>query len=246
MLSSVTYNALGASLVQSNANGTTTTKSYDPNRFWLTDIDTVSPGLTLDWSPENQITQVVAKSTTTTFAYGPEGARIKKTSGNASVKYPFGDDYEIAANGTVTKYFDAGFGPKAKKVGSTLYWLHTDRLGSVNVVTLDDGSFALRRAYRSYGELLGQTGTHTESLGYIGQRTDSETGLTYLHARYYDSQLGMFLSPDPAGADSNTYRYGLNDPREYERSQRSDSVLGGHVLRQRRRYPAGLRHGAAL
>ena len=33
-----------------------------------------------------------------------------------------------------------------------------------------------------------------------------------LHARYYDSSLGMFLSPDPAGADLNTYRYSMNDP----------------------------------
>ena len=31
----------------------------------------------------------------------------------------------------------------------------------------------------------------------------------YLHARYYDAQLGMFLSPDPIGADSDTYRYAM-------------------------------------
>jgi len=34
----------------------------------------------------------------------------------------------------------------------------------------------------------------------------------YLHARYYDPALGIFLSPDPAGADSNTYRYSGGDP----------------------------------
>lgn len=34
----------------------------------------------------------------------------------------------------------------------------------------------------------------------------------YLHARYYDSALGIFLSPDPANADRNTYRYSLGDP----------------------------------
>lgn len=33
----------------------------------------------------------------------------------------------------------------------------------------------------------------------------------YLHARYYDSALGIFLSPDPIGADSNTYRYSYGD-----------------------------------
>jgi len=34
----------------------------------------------------------------------------------------------------------------------------------------------------------------------------------YLHARYYDPVLGVFLSPDPAEADMNAYRYGTNDP----------------------------------
>jgi len=104
-------------------------------------------------------------------------------------------------------------------VGGTLYWLHTDRLGSINATTDDTGVQVLRRSFRSYGELLGQTGTHAESLGYIGQRTDAETangttddkGLTYLHARYYDSALGIFLSPDPIGADVNTYRYSFGD-----------------------------------
>ena len=47
ILTNVTYNALGAPLVQTNVNGTTTTKTYDPNRFWLTDIHTTSPSLTL-------------------------------------------------------------------------------------------------------------------------------------------------------------------------------------------------------
>jgi hypothetical protein len=39
-------------------------------------------------------------------------------------------------------------------------------------------------------------GSPTEPKGWIGERTDPETGLTYLHARYYDAALGRFLSPD--------------------------------------------------
>ncbi|MCB1433672.1 MAG: RHS repeat-associated core domain-containing protein [Alphaproteobacteria bacterium] len=45
----------------------------------------------------------------------------------------------------------------------------------------------------------------------------NETGLQYLHARYYDSDLGRFLSPDTwdpilAGVDINRYAYAGNDP----------------------------------
>ena len=53
--------------------------------------------------------------------------------------------------------------------------------------------------------------------GYINERFDPETGLQYLHARYYDPNLGRFLSPntwDPAipEVDFNRYAYSLNDP----------------------------------
>ncbi|MDR3470622.1 MAG: RHS repeat-associated core domain-containing protein, partial [Devosia sp.] len=55
-----------------------------------------------------------------------------------------------------------------------------------------------------------------ERKGYISQRTDPETGLTYLHARYYDSLLGRFLSPDwwdpTPGVGTNRYAYADNDP----------------------------------
>ena len=35
-----------------------------------------------------------------------------------------------------------------------------------------------------------------ESKGFIGERTDPETGLTHLHARYCDASLSRFLSLD--------------------------------------------------
>jgi RHS repeat-associated protein len=53
--------------------------------------------------------------------------------------------------------------------------------------------------------------------GYIGERYDVETGLSYLHARYYDPALGRFLTPDTwdptlPGVDINRYAYAGNDP----------------------------------
>ena len=61
------------------------------------------------------------------------------------------------------------------------------------------------------------SGTNTESRGWIDQRNDGETGLTYLHARYFDPKLGLFLSPDPLdptlpGVGLNRYSYGFGNP----------------------------------
>lgn len=43
--------------------------------------------------------------------------------------------------------------------------------------------------------------TPVESKGFIGERTDPETGLTYLHARYYDAVLGRSQAAGLVGCD---------------------------------------------
>ncbi len=51
----------------------------------------------------------------------------------------------------------------------------------------------------------------TDAVGLCSASPGPELANIYLHARYYDSALGIFLSPDPAGADRNTYRYSFGD-----------------------------------
>jgi RHS repeat-associated protein len=170
-------------------------------------------GRTLTWDAENRIRTVGA----TEFTYDTFGERLKKKTGSNTSLYPFGDDYEIT-NAVTTRYVSVdGLGVIAKRVtgGSQagLFWLHTDRLGSIQAVTDATGE-KLHRDYRPYGETRTSTGTHTESRGWIDQRNDSETGLTYLHARYFDPRLGIFLSADPIGVKGGptAYGYGLGDP----------------------------------
>jgi RHS repeat-associated protein len=54
----------------------------------------------------------------------------------------------------------------------------------------------------------------TNSFRYTGREFDTETGLYYYRARYYDPEMGRFLSEDPIrfGAGHDFYRYVYNDP----------------------------------
>ena len=75
-----------------------------------------------------------------------------------------------------------------------------------------------RAIYKSYGEKSAiVTPGAAKDKGWIGQRYDTDAGLQYLNARYYDPELGMFLQPDwfgvtMPGVGTNRFAYGLGDP----------------------------------
>jgi len=64
------------------------------------------------------------------------------------------------------------------------------------------------------------TGSVNTTKEFTGQRLDA-TGLYYYNARYYDPQIGRFISPDSAGQDLNNpqtlnrYSYCSNNPLKY-------------------------------
>ena len=72
----------------------------------------------------------------------------------------------------------------------------------------------------------------TQSKGYIGEKFDPETGLQYLHARYYDPVLGRFMTPDTfdpttLGVGTNRYAYCSDDPVNCSDPSGHEPPLGG-------------------
>ncbi len=181
--------------------------TYDPNGNLLS-----GRGRTYEWNVENKPTVINGVS----FAYAGDGTRLKKTAPGGTTLYPLGDDYEIRG-AEVTKYLRLGGTVIGERVGTVNRWLHVDRLGSVQVVTDGTGVNILRSAYRPYGQKVADSTSYWEPLSYISERLDAETGLTYLHARYYDSELGVFVSADPAdpakgGVGPSRYSYSGGNP----------------------------------
>ena len=74
-----------------------------------------------------------------------------------------------------------------------------------------DGEEVLNEADKSYSN------TSVEDL-YRKSFYDPETDLYLMRERYYDPEIGRFLSPDPIGfasGDPNPYRYAKNNPTNY-------------------------------
>ena len=74
--------------------------------------------------------------------------------------------------------------------------------------------------YKPFGQEYATSGSYA-SLKYTGQWRDSNTGLYYLYRRFYDPDLGRFLSPDPilghltVPQSLDRYLYTVNNPLRY-------------------------------
>jgi RHS repeat-associated protein len=102
----------------------------------------------------------------------------------------------------------------------------------LNPQDLLDGNGAIisHISYDSFGRVISNTGNIDFRYGYTGREADSETGLDYYRARYYDSEVGGFISEDPIGfsaGDTNLRRYVGNSPTNFVDPSGLDAVAGG-------------------
>ena len=91
-----------------------------------------------------------------------------------------------------------------------------------------------RTAYTPYGARRGSEDLDIDR-GWLGQVEDTDTGLTYLNARYYDPVLSRFLSPDPLmnPGDPRTldaYMYSSDNPVLYTDASGLRQDVGGAAL----------------
>ncbi len=69
--------------------------------------------------------------------------------------------------------------------------------------------------YDSFGNMKHHGNKVKQPYTFTGREWDKEIGLYYYRARYYDPDVGRFISEDPigfAGGDVNLYAYVVNNP----------------------------------
>jgi len=107
--------------------------------------------------------------------------------------------------------------PAAALTSITVMHYHVDHLGSTQLITDHRGRVVSSIRYKPYGQVLG----HYDQLGnalagcsgmpscreFTGYDTEPTSGLQYAGARFYDPELGMFLTHDPARQFANPYSY---------------------------------------
>jgi RHS repeat-associated protein len=94
-----------------------------------------------------------------------------------------------------------------------LYYFHTDQIGTPLEMTDADGSIVWQATYKAWGSLETlYVGEVEQNLRFQGQYFDDETGLHYNTFRFYDPEIGRYLTQDPIGLAGgiNIYFYGSN------------------------------------
>ncbi len=95
------------------------------------------------------------------------------------------------------------------------YYYHPDHLGSTSYITNATGEVAQHVEYIAFGETLFEEHLNSEVSPYLfnGKERDSETGLYYYGARYYDPKISLWLSVDPLAEKTMTpYQYCNQSP----------------------------------
>lgn len=157
---------------------------------------------------------------TTTFKYDPFGRRIQKSGplGITNYLYDGANSIEEVDNGgsVLARYTQdqAIDQPLSELRSGAISNYEFDGIGSVTSLSSSNGALASTYTFDSFGKLTASTGTLTNPFQYTGRDFDSETGLFYYRARYYDPLGGRFISEDPIGLSGgiNEYAYVRNDP----------------------------------
>ncbi|MFP3497937.1 RHS repeat-associated core domain-containing protein, partial [Pseudomonas sp. SIMBA_059] len=153
------------------------------------------------------------------YRYDPFGRRISKTVDDTTTEFFWQGDKLIAEHhaerhrsylyepGTFRPLaLLEGFGPKETKP----YHYQLDHLGTPQELTDNEGEIAWSAHYRAYGEIARlDVGKIDNPLRFQGQYCDAESGLHYNRHRYYNPDIGRYLTPDPVklAGGINAYLY---------------------------------------
>ncbi len=196
-----------------NSNNQTTGASYDNAGNLLSVND-----FTLRYDAENRQTSAAEQPSLgggqDLYLYDGDGQRVEKVGMAGNTVYVYDAFGQLVAE----------YNTFASSFACVTCYITTDQLGSVRMVTDQNGTPVTRHDFLPFGEEIPETSGSTDvEQRFTGQTRDTETGMDYFNARYYAAPLGRFNSVDPghAGADPtdpqtwNGYSYVRNNPLTY-------------------------------
>ncbi|WP_172449332.1 polymorphic toxin-type HINT domain-containing protein [Bowmanella denitrificans] len=150
----------------------------------------------------NRANQLVSSNSSFSYLYDGHNRRVKQTDSK-------GTSYSLYSLDGTLLYRETDQG------GINYIYLGKKLIAKDGVIPEDSGT----QHYRPYGESIEGA---IDDVGYTGHKFDTDLGLSYMQARYYDPVIGRFYSNDPVGYTAsnpvmsfNRYLYVNNNPYKY-------------------------------
>jgi RHS repeat-associated protein len=210
-----------------------TSFAYDANGNQISGL-----GRSIVFTSYNKPASITQGARTISFLDDSEHQRFAQITPEGTTLYiaAFGVLEEVQNPGTTSQKWTDYLSVGNAKVGmrvlqaasetlSTRYF-HTDHLGSISVITDENGLVVERLSYDAWGKRRFANGaddpsgsiTSQTTRGFTGEEELSVSGLVHLNGRVYDPLLARLTSADPSVSDPlnaqgwNRYSYVGNDP----------------------------------
>jgi RHS repeat-associated protein len=226
----------------------------------LTEKRTEKPGFRPEiwryrWDAHGQMRSLIAPDGERwRYAYDAFGRRISKRREGDTRDKPAGyhflwsgdqliEETPVYANGTPVYedsihwlYEPGALTPVARSEKGRLHYLVSDHMGTPRELLTEQGDVAWSNRLSTWGKStryhLAANDDITCNLRFAGQYADEESGLHYNRHRYYDSDTGQYLSPDPIGLLGGVNPYGyVHNPMGWVDPLGLEKLETGHVYR---------------
>ncbi len=183
-------------------------ESYDPNGNVIAE-----GGRTISYDSQNEMMAMSASGTAVSMVYDAFGNRVGKSVSGVVTRYLVDDlnptgypqVFDELVGGAVTRTYTYGLQRIDEEQVINSAWTPSfygyDGGGNVRTLTNSAGAITDSYEYDAYGNSFTVSGTTPNEMMYRGEQYDTDLGLYYLRARYYNPLTGRFMSRDPESGD---------------------------------------------
>ena len=187
-------------------------------------------GWGMSWQGGRQLASMQKDGTTLSFSYNDAGLRTEKTVNGSTRRYIWNSS-QLMADVGVSDAFYFHYSSGGELIGYTYKTAEAEtecilvknQQGDVERVISADGTILAAYTYDAWGNVLTAEGILAQQnpIRYRGYYFDTETSLYYVSSRYYDSNIGRWISadaPETLTADFenltqyNLFAYCFNNP----------------------------------
>ncbi|WP_444996595.1 RHS repeat-associated core domain-containing protein [Aliikangiella sp. IMCC44359] len=206
---------VGQYVYADNSHHLTAITGHGAKEFTYDDVgNTLTVGdLTLTYNHQGRLKSASKVGMSATYHYSARGERrIKRVNGvETHFVYNYLGQLIAEANneGISKEYIYLHGQPLAQIMNQQVYYYHNSHLGTPEVMTDYGQNTVWQASYSPFGKATVTTNIIENNLRFPGQYFDSETELHYNYFRYYDSEIGRYITSDPIGLNGgvNTYGY---------------------------------------